>query len=227
MATLTLTACANAAAQYLGVLDSGEALSTPQLTDALAYTTSMVDNWSVDDPMLLSGSIVAQSFVASQQKYTIGTGQNFNMTRPVEIVSAALILPNGPGMPIDVLTAKSWTQIPDRQSTSWSVRNLFYDRGFPTGNVYFSPVPLGGSVELTVFSALPPFADATTPLTMPGPGYSDLYIFGTALRMAAQMSVPIPESVQASWLSSAERVRMQNAKLWGVVLPELAAAEAK
>jgi hypothetical protein len=174
--------------------------------------------------MLLSVALTTFPFIASQQKYTIGAAGNFVAPRPVWIPCAALLLPAGPGGPIKMLSASEWSQLPDRQSTSYQVRYGFYDRAFATGNLYFSPVPLAGSVELTTFSALPPFADATTALTMPGPGYLDLYIFGTAIRMAAQMEVPIPDSVATGWQSSLERVRIQNAKIYGTLPPEVAAA---
>lgn len=47
-----LTTVATAAAQYLGVLDSGEGLSSQQLADALAAMNNILDNWSTDPSMI-------------------------------------------------------------------------------------------------------------------------------------------------------------------------------
>jgi hypothetical protein len=219
-----LSAVANRAAQILGVLDSGEALSTQQWTDALAYGNNMVDNWSVDDVMLLQDTRYVGALTASTQAYTIGTGGTFNTTRPVAIVAGSLLLPNGPGSMVKFCNAKEWAEIEDRQGQSWKVRYGFYDRQNVggLGNVYFSPVPFGGSVELLMLSALPQFVDInTTALTFPGPGYADLYCYGMALRMAADMSVPVPASAMDGWNQASQRIRLQNAKLWGELPPEL------
>lgn len=43
---ITLTQAATAAAQFLGVLDSGEALSPQQLTDALAAANNLLAAWT-------------------------------------------------------------------------------------------------------------------------------------------------------------------------------------
>jgi hypothetical protein len=220
-----LSAVANTAAQYLGVLDSGESLSAQQWTDALGYTNSMLDNWSVDELLLLSVVRYIGTLAGGTQSYPIGTGQTFNTPRPVSIIGGSLILAAGPGNPVKFVNAHEWTALPDRQAQSYAVRFGFYDRQETVGHVYFSPIPLGSAtVELLTLPPLPQFVDTnTTDLTFPGPGYQDLYTYGCALRMASQMSVPVPQSVMDGWNQAAQRLRMQNAKLWGELPPEMAA----
>lgn len=61
MATVTLTAAANAAAQFLGVLDSGESLSTQQVTDALAVANNLLESWWQEQTLALQVLITEQA----------------------------------------------------------------------------------------------------------------------------------------------------------------------
>lgn len=223
MPSLSLTSIATAAAQFLNILDPGGALSAQQLTDALAFTNALLDNWSSEGLMIPSTTIYSGSFVANQQTLTIGVGGDIVTTavnRPMAIISAALKLPAGVGKEIKIVTAQQWAAIEDRQSNSYGVKYLYYDRGQASnkGTMYFAPTPLGGSVELVCYQPLTQFADTTTPVTIP-PGYERLLKYGCAMEMAPQYSVPIPASVQANFADAMARVRRLNSTLYGPPSP--------
>lgn len=57
MPSLSLTVVANAAAQYLGVLDSGESLSSQQITDAFNAANNMLENWTNEQVKTLQAII--------------------------------------------------------------------------------------------------------------------------------------------------------------------------
>jgi hypothetical protein len=59
--SLTLTVAANAAAQFLGVLDSGEALSTQQVADALAAANNLLDSWTNAQTLSMQTLVEQQS----------------------------------------------------------------------------------------------------------------------------------------------------------------------
>ncbi len=209
--TVTLTVLANNAALDGAVLDSGEALSTQQIADALLLANYLFDSWSSDETMILASLRTTQTLTASVQAYTIGTGQNWNMARPVAIASAHLLNSSGPGVPIAVVDEKTWAQLPDRQSLSYAVRNLFYDRGNPTGNCYVSPVPQGSglSVELITWVPLPAFVDATTARTME-PAYARLLQKAMAMEMCTQYKNKPSDSLVQSYKESLGIVKALN-----------------
>jgi hypothetical protein len=222
--SLTLTAAANSAAQFLGVLDSGESLSAQQLTDALTIANSMFDNWSSDGLFALADLVTPFALAAGVQGYTIGTGQVINMTRPVRIVAAAFTNTTGPGGQIEVIDEQKWAGIPDRQRRSWIIEKLFWDRANPTGTVYVSPVPLGALIaELHTFAPLTQFADVTTPITIL-PGYTRMIVLGLAIELAPQYQMAPPATLTALFADAAQRVRRLNASLLGEVPPEAAQA---
>lgn len=213
MATRTLTVMANAAAQFLGVLDSGAALSSQQVADALAAANDMIDNWSTDGLMILQSLFATVNYVGGTQSYTIGPAATVNVARPVMIVAAHNILAAGPSNEIKVLSGDAWAALEDRQSSSYLVKYLFYDRGAPTGTVYFSPIPSGGTAQLMYWAALSQFVDATTALTLL-PGYAELMTLGLARILAAQYDMPIPESTEKAYSEALERVRKLNLDLF-------------
>lgn len=214
--SINLTSIATAAAQFLGVLDSGESLSSQQLTDALNATNDLLDNWSSEQTMIPALLRSVQTLTSAVQLYTIGTGQTWNMARPVAIVAAQMTNPSGPGSPIEIVNAGKWASLPDRQRLSWLVTHLFYDRGNPNGNVLVSPVPQGAglSVEIESWVPLTQFADLTTPITLP-PGYQRPLKIAVAVELAPQFSVPISKELAQMYQDALARIRNLNAELVG------------
>lgn len=217
-----LTTIANAAAQFLGVIDSGEGLSTQQVLDILAATNNWLDNLSSEGLFAVADLVTTFPTVAATQTYTIGAGQTINLARPVRIVAAAARLTSGPGNPVEVVNEKAWAAIEDRQAQSWMVRKLFYDRGTPTGTIYLSPVPIGIlTMEIHTWVALTQFADATTAITIP-PGYLRFIELGVVQEVAAQFDMAVPASTLQNFADAAARVRALNASLIGDLPPEAA-----
>lgn len=87
MANLSLTAVAQAAVQFLGVLDAGEGLSAQQLADALAAANNLLDNWTVEQVRALN--VILQTFTLAGGTYTPGAVIQFPDT------TTAIALPAG------------------------------------------------------------------------------------------------------------------------------------
>lgn len=222
MGTLTLTQVAQFAALELGVLDSGESLSAQQLSDFLFNLNNAIDNRSSEQAEVLAVTIAQFTLAGGTQVYVIGTGQTWNVTRPVAITAAQHLLTVSAHpyeTPVEVQNARGWAANQDRGSSSLVVRKLFYDRQFPYGNVYVSPIPLtASSIELTMWTPLTQFADTTTPITIP-PGYADWYGLLGAICMAAQFEMAVPASVTARYEDEIARIRNLNAGLLGTSPP--------
>lgn len=138
MATLTLTAAATAAAQELHVLDSGEALSTQQIADALARANDLLASWHQEQSLAMGELVIQQArdgvvFVAQQ---------------------AALAAP---------------------LATAFTLAGGTYGV-----SVYTAPTYIPGAV--------PQFADATTPITVPA-GYPRAIALSLAIEMASMFQM--------------------------------------
>lgn len=217
---VNLTTVANAAAQFLGVLDSGESLSAQQLTDALAAGNNMLDNWSSEGLFALSDTITSWPITFNVQSYAIGTGLIVNLARPVRIVAAEFTNTNGPGGGLEVVDEAKWASIPDRQSISFVPKFLFWDRGNPNGTVQLSPVPAGPLTgKIHTFVPLTQFPDTTTAIAV-NPGYLRMIELGLAMELASQFDMAVPASVATLFADAAARVRKLNASLLGEVPEE-------
>lgn len=217
MASFNLTQVANKAAQKLMVIDSSGSLSAQQLADAKDIANNLLENWSVQRIYAISAPISVFNLSSGVQKYSIGTGQTFNIARPAAIEAASFQLSFGGGSQsseLKVLTAAEWSSLPDRNSTSTLPKFLYYDRGFPTGFVYLSPVPLGGTLEVTSWGALTQFADLTTPITLQ-PGYARLLIAGLAIEMAPDYEATPGAALAQDFADAAANIRQLNAELMG------------
>jgi hypothetical protein len=217
MATFSLTQIATVAMRYIGgIIDSGETPSTQQLADALEAYNAWFDSLSNQKLMIPQVTISVQTLSATTQSYTIGTGQAWNIARPVAIEGASLINASGPGNPIQIVTAGEWEVIPDRQAQSYAVKKLFYDRGTPTGTVKVSPVPLGSglSVELITWVPLTQFADTTTAITIP-PAYQLFFELGGARILAPQYDKQVPASTETNYAAELASIIQLNEGLWG------------
>lgn len=212
-----------AAVQFLGVLDSGEGLSTQQKNDGLAAANNLLDNWSSESVFIPSDTLVsAIPVVAGTQSYTIGPTETIGVTRPVKIEAASFLNASGEGGPIEVVDEKKWASLPDRQSQSNHIRFLFYDRGLPTGTIYLSPVPLSTNptLELHVWAPLTEFADLTTTITF-APGYLRPFIEALAIEIAPQYDMSPSEVLAANYSDGVKRIRLLNSSMTGDVPPEV------
>jgi hypothetical protein len=59
--SVTLATAAQAAAQFLHVLDSGESLSTQQVADALAAANNLLDSWWQEQNLAMQEFIIGQA----------------------------------------------------------------------------------------------------------------------------------------------------------------------
>lgn len=214
MANITLTQVATAALQKLHAISSGEPVTAQMLTDALDRMNNLIDNWSLEQAMCMPLQVQSFNLVVGTRKYAIGTGQAFNVVRPVEIVAANhsnTVYTTTYESPIKILTAAQWADLPDRISNSFLIRSLFYDKAFPNGNIYVSPVPLGGTLELTFWQALAQFADATTPITTQFPGYARLYECALAIEWAPELGLNPDQALVLEYQDAIARIRNLNA----------------
>jgi hypothetical protein len=213
MATMTATSAVNTALQLLGVLDAGGSASATQLSDGLTYLQNMIDNANSDPSMAISSSRTTAALSSNVQTYTIGPAATINVSRPSKILGASVILSAGPTIPIRILEdAKEWTAIMDRDSNSYMIEYLWYDRGNTTGTIYLSPKPLGGTLELVYPAPITNFTDTTTPVEIL-PGYARWIRFGLAHELASTYDMPVPQSVVESYTQAMTTIQKLNNEL--------------
>jgi hypothetical protein len=114
--SITLTNTANAAAQNLGVLDSGEGLSNQQLLDAKLAANQLLANWTVEQVRVLN-AIVA-TFNLAGGTYTPATTLQF------ADLTTAISVPDGYGRALTLGLAVELAPQFDIQPSGALLKNL-------------------------------------------------------------------------------------------------------
>lgn len=205
------------ALSYLGILDAGGTPSATEIAQALRSANDMLDNMSSEEIMVPGLLLQTFALSAGVASYTIGTALTWNTTRPLAIEAAAHIntmYSNPLETPIKVVNAAEWASIDNRAASNLFIDYLFYDRAISGAKVYVSPVPLGGSIQLTTWTALTQFADATTTITFP-PGYLQPLTYALAMALAPRYEVAPSDMLMKNYMDAMARLRDLNAALMG------------
>lgn len=181
------------ALRLIGALASGETASAAEAADALVILNQMLDAWSANRLTVFTLSRQVFTLQASKQNYTMGTGGDFNVTRPAKIQYWSIISNANPLQPLelqansDFLTDEEWQEVRVKNITGALPRKLYDDGGFPLRTLSFWPVPDNSSVQTALYTwnALQQFADLVTDYTFP-PGYLEAIKYNFAIRLAAE-----------------------------------------
>lgn len=163
-------------------------LTTAEQDYHLSRINSMMDSWSNERMMIYQLSQTSFALTASQGSYTIGSGGDFNMTRPTKIVDPCFIRnTDGFDSGLTLLNAEAYGRIVDKTADGTYPVYLFYDFGYSatsTATVRLWPEPASGlTVFINTLQSLQSFSTVSVTLQLP-PGYQDAIELNYAIRSA-------------------------------------------
>jgi len=186
----------SSAARLAGILASGAQLDGNMPSEMLTIAQDMIDDWQADGLKIFTVGINTFPLTIGQQVYTLGTGGNFNITRPAKISRAGMLLTGSnpiqpPEIPISVLDDDGWANIRVKNVTGNYPLNVYPDYAFPLMNLYFYQIPgLACSVVLYSWMPLSTFPDLnTTDVTFP-PAYARALKYNLAVAFMAEYKLP-------------------------------------
>jgi hypothetical protein len=206
----------------IGALGIGQAISADDTADALATLNMMLGQWQGER---LSVYHLVDTAIPStgKQTYTIGTGGDFNIQRPVKINAAYARLNAGSSNPIDYpvtmmgsmedysrIALKSLQSFP-----SW----VYYDPAFPLGNLDFYPVP-NNTFELHIVTqeALPQFTAPAQVVNLP-PEYMAAIRYNLGLYLAPSYQLDPQRSLVGLAMNSKRVVKRMNWQPQSMTMP--------
>lgn len=208
----------NAAMQLLGSLTQGESPSTAESTQGLQAANDMLESWSLERMNIFAVQQSEHTLVTTQQEYTIGSGGDFDVARPIRYERASILLANAGGtgyisQPLEIIDLRQWSDIVERGASGVVARVMYPDMAFPLTTLSLWPRPVftgtAPKLELYTWTQLQSFADLVTSYTFP-PGYQRALKFNLALEIAALDGiVPTPTVAQIAAESKAA-LRMLN-----------------
>lgn len=202
-----------AALRKLGVVASGESVSSSEAIDGLSETNRMLARWSNDGLIVHTKVREALSLVVGTQDYTMGSGADFDTTRPLKIEEATILdASSNLEYSLRKVTLKEWASIADKSQTSTLPTDLFIAGTYPNETLYLYPVPSSAhTLVLWSWKPLTAIASLTTAISLP-PGYDDAMIYNLALRLAPEYGRAVPDVVAGLAVDSLAAIKRMNIK---------------
>lgn len=187
------------ALQNAGVISANE---TPNATDgqkAFRLLNRMLDADSTESLMIYNNVQEVFNLVSGQLTYTIGTGGDFNTTRPVNITQAFTRDVNGNDLPVEILTFAEYGEIISKTVQTTIPLALYYNSGYPLSDITLWPVVTGSTYRLVIWSwkLLTSFTSLSDTVSL-APGYEDYIESNLTERCCIAFNIAIPDAV-AQW----------------------------
>jgi hypothetical protein len=196
-----------------------QTLTAKETSDGLRILNDLIEDWNTQNLAVYAS--LAQSFVtvAGQANYTIGTGGNWNTTRPVRIDSPAYTFiaagNETVSVPMVAIPREQYDLIELKSMPGPYPEMFLYENTFPLGNVALWPVPNQVlNVRLRIDTQLTQAATAATSLSFP-PGYVNAFKFNLATMLApwfGKNMATMPDIVMKAreYLANIKRANLQT-----------------
>ncbi len=171
--------------RLIEAVESGEAPTTDEQTDALAVLNQLLDSWSIQGLAVYRREFSPYVTVAAQASYVIGAGEEWDGARPTAI-SDAYVTINDIDYPLDILTDSQYAAEPNKTLQASMPTGIYYDPAYPDGRVYVVPVPDAAlTITLVHDEAFTALASVSTSLSFP-PGYERALRYALAVELAPE-----------------------------------------
>ena len=207
----------NLALKEIGVLEAGETATADDSTDGLVTLNHLMDGYAAERLQIYKVTRTTWTIVSGTQTYTIGTGGDVNIARPVYIDHVTFI-DTSPSKNIEYqlspLTEDAWARVPIKTLQSPFPTAWYEDAVFPLRTLSFWPVPTSSTLlgGIYVPTAVAEFSATSTAISLP-PGYRRMLVKGLAVEMLPSYGrQPHPALLQAAD-EAKEVVKRTNTRL--------------
>jgi hypothetical protein len=200
------------AALKLGAISSGESLTASEASDGLNVLNSMLDFWAINRLFIYQIVQSSYSWTGGQASRTIGSGGNFNATRPVRIEDGSYFRDsNSIDSPVSIIRDRAtYDQLASKSDQTTFPEFLYYEPSYPLGTLYAYPVPSQTiTLKLNSWQTLQSFAALTDNLSLP-PGYQWTIEHNLAVALEPIFDLSCPAAVKAEAIKSKSAIASIN-----------------
>jgi hypothetical protein len=206
----------NRALKKAGVLGVGQTAQAEDVNDAFDDMNDMIAGWNLRRWIVYN---LVDTFITSTgaMSYSVGPGQAFNIPRPDRIEAAFVrqyVGVQGTDYPLRLIEAHEDYNRITLKSLSTLPSHVFYDSGFPTGTLYFYPVPTASIYELhiTTKNVLSKFTSLTQAIILP-PEYNDALLYNLAVRLRISYQLGADQSIDRLAKASLNTIKNANTQM--------------
>lgn len=161
-----------------------QTLTADEVSDSLRAFNDLLEIFSVNNLAVYGQADQTFNTVANQAVYTIGTGGNWNTTRPVRINQPAYSVINSVSFPCLSMTQEEYNSIAVKGQTQAYPERYLYVNDFPLGLVTLWPVPNAVTpLTLSIDRLLTAISSAGAAISFP-PGYAMVFKYKLAIMLA-------------------------------------------
>lgn len=193
--------------RLIQVLGTDANPTAQEAADGLYALNSMLDAWSVERLMVYQVQQNSYSWASGASSKTIGSGGDFDTSRPIRIEKEGNFFRTSRGLdyPVTVYSREEYDGIGSKTAGGAIPEYLFHDGGFPLMTLYAYPVP---SETLTLYinkwKPLQQFTALTSQLLLPA-GYQAAIEYNLGPWLAPEFG--------AAAVKAAERLEKRAAQL--------------
>lgn len=208
-----------------GVLGVGQTALSEDSNDAFNLLNYMVALWNRKRWLVYDLLDTALTSTGATS-YTVGSGGNFNIARPDRLEFAYFRLLNSTGQnqvdfPLQILPSREdYSRIALKSLSTWPTYT-FLDSGYPTGSVYFWPIPPATTYELHIGTKNPisAFTSLAQTVNLP-PEYQMPIVYNLAARLRVSYQLPVDQALVALAEDSLNVIRGANAQVPTMTMPK-------
>lgn len=202
-----------ASLRKIGVLAEGESATAGGAADALGALGRLIDQWAAENLTVHTYTRTVFALTANDGEYSIGSGGNIAITRPVYIGQINLLdtaADPDTETPLVRLSEAEYASIPQKAQTADRPSHWYYNPTMATGTLTLWPVPTGSySIALYVPTQLTEYSALSTTVSLP-PGYRRMLVANLAVELAPDYRVPVDPELKQQAMDSKNVVKRSN-----------------
>lgn len=200
-----------ASLRLLGAVAPGEAISASEADEGLAAINRMIDSWSNERLMTFTRVREEFSLVSGTQSYTMGSGGDFDTTRPQKIDDASIEVQSSTPSEhmMKIVTLEEWARIQIKDTSSDIPHYLYPEYGASLVTLQLYPKP--SATNKVVLYSWKPLSAITLNgnLTFP-PGYERALVYNGAQELAPEYGRPLSSNIVAIAADSKAALKRMN-----------------
>lgn len=212
------------ALKMAGVLGIGQSANAEDINDSFHIMQGMLAQWQRKRWLVWNLTTVSKVSTGAQS-YTVGAGQNYNITRPDKIESAFIRqLNNGTSNQVDYVldiieSREDYNRIILKNLVSLPFC-IFYDSAYPYGRIYPWPVPTASiyEIHITVKTQFDSLTSLSQTINMP-PEYIAAIEWNLAQRLRVAYRFPADQGLNDMAKDSLNLIRNANAQISTLTMP--------
>lgn len=167
-----------------GILTKTETPSADEANDGMATMNAMISSWSNESLLCVARAWENFTLSGGDGEYTIGTGADFDTSRPIKVVEAH-VRDGSVDLPVAIIDDVMYNQYITQKNISGIPYWLNYDNGFPQAKIRLWPVPSTAYVLYLLSEKPLTEFDLDDDVSYP-PGWEAAIVYNLAVWLAPQ-----------------------------------------